>query len=89
MICNFVDRYNVSEELSTLKMEAVDASEMFVSVYRTTGHLIPEDSTISIIVMECYNSSEIQIICVRDWWSWFTSQFQHQELHKDAFYCFP
>lgn len=58
-MCNFVDRYNISDELSTLKLEAADASEMLVSVYRTTGRLIPEDRTISIIVIECYNSFEI------------------------------
>lgn len=58
-MCNFVDRYNISEELSTLKVEAADASKMLVSVYWTTDCLIPEDRTVSIIVIECYNSFEI------------------------------
>ena len=60
VICSFVDRYNVSEEPYILKMVATDASKMLVPVYQTTGcHIIPEDSTISILETECYNSVEI------------------------------
>jgi len=59
VMCSFVDRYNVSEEPYTLKMEATDASKMLVPVYQTIGHHIPENSTISILEIECYNSVEI------------------------------
>jgi hypothetical protein len=65
-MCSFVDRYNVSEEPYTLKMEATDASKMLVPVYQTTGRHVPEDSTIRVLEMECYNSVEIWVIFVRD-----------------------
>jgi hypothetical protein len=63
-MCSFADRYNVSEEPCTPKMEATDASKMLVPVYQTTGCHIPEDSTISILEIEWYNSVEIWVICV-------------------------
>lgn len=50
MLCSFVDMCSVSEEPSTLKMEAADASKMLVPVYRITLCHIPEDNTISVIV---------------------------------------
>jgi hypothetical protein len=59
VMCSFVDRYSVSKEPYTLKMETTDASRMFVPVYQTTGRHIPEDSTISILETECYNSVEV------------------------------
>jgi hypothetical protein len=59
VLCSFVDRYNVSEEPYTLKMVATDASKMLVPIYQTTGCHIPEDSTISILEIECCNSVEI------------------------------
>jgi hypothetical protein len=58
-MCSFVDRYNISVEPYTLKMEATDASKVLVPVYQTTGCHIPEDSTVSILEIECYNSVEM------------------------------
>lgn len=59
VMCSFVDRCNVSKEPYTLKMEATGASKMLVPIYQTTGRHIPEDSIISILEIECYNSVKI------------------------------
>jgi len=40
-------------------MEATDASKMLVPICQTTGRHIPEDSIISILEIECYNSVKI------------------------------
>jgi hypothetical protein len=70
-------------------MEAADTYELLVPAYQTTGCHIPEDSIISIVAIECYNSVEIWVICVGDWWSCFASQFQNQKLNWGASYSFP
>jgi len=62
-MCSFVERYSVSDERYTLKIEATDASKMLVPVYQTTGCHIPEDSTISILETVCYNSGNMSNLC--------------------------